>query len=101
MSPSIKKMRCSHDFECSKGHICVSQRCENAFCNDDSKCNALNRELRCLDTPGWSRKSCQMKCKETRDCGVHQICSKEFGGCITPRCHERAQVVLYFWGIPM
>ena len=86
-------MKCNHDYECNERQICVSQRCRNADCIDDKKCIGMNPKLRCIPNPGSVSKSCQHPCGHTADCGVHQICSTNLG-CITPRCHKKAQVII-------
>ena len=91
-------MKCHHDYECNEGEICVDRKCENANCEIDSDCHPMNSKLKCLANPDNNTipdstdQSCKQTCNHTRECGVHQICSKVIGGCITPRCHERAQV---------
>ena len=94
----IQKMKCHHDYECNDGEICVDRKCENANCKNDFDCHRMDPKLKCLakpknnSIPDPTDRSCKQTCNHSLECGVHQICSKVIGGCITPRCHEKAQV---------
>ena len=97
---------CVHDYQCQQGSICISGKCRSAECSIDYDCKRLHEGLTCVMHSNIAEgKTCQRLCNEktiyTSECGVHQICINKpgyfSGTCVTPRCHEGAQVLRIPW----
>ena len=95
-------LNCVHDYQCQKGSMCISGKCRSSECSNDYDCKLLNEGLKCVIPSDIAEtKTCQRICNEksiySSECGVHQICIKKNGDlsgtCVTPRCHEGAQVM--------